>query len=88
MPWAGAILLAAASVETTNQEMDMHAHTGLVVGTGIRAGWENHSATVVRQGITQNHSATVIRRALTTNHAATVLSGWDNHSATVVRAGR
>ena len=55
----------------------MHAHTGLVVGTGIRSGWDNHSATVVRQGITTNHSATVVRQALTTNH-----------SATVVRAGR
>jgi hypothetical protein len=53
----------------------MHAHTGLTLGTGIRAGWENHSATVVRQGVTSNHSATVLR-------------SWTNHNATVVRAGR
>ena len=51
----------------------MHAHTPLIVGTGIRAGWDNDSATVVRQAFNPNHSATVVRQALTTNHSATVV---------------
>ena len=52
----------------------MNADTKLTVVVGIRRGWENHSATVVRAG-SMNHSATVVRGALTSNHSATVLIG-------------
>jgi hypothetical protein len=44
----------------------------VIVGTGIRAGWDNHSATVVRRSWS-NHSATVVRGGLLGNHSATVV---------------
>lgn len=59
----------------------------LAPGTALRNGWDNHSATVVRHGLTANHTATVLRSW--TNHSATVLRrGIYNHNATVLRSGR
>ena len=51
----------------------MNARSKLIVGTGIRAGWANHNATVVRGW--ENHSAIVVRGGIQGNHSATVVRG-------------
>jgi hypothetical protein len=51
----------------------MNARTNLT--DAIRSGWDNHSATVLRSGLSTNHSATVVRGGLSTNHSTTVVRG-------------
>jgi len=61
--------------QPTKEEHTMNARSTLILSTGIRASWTNHSATVVRGGLAGNHSATVVRGGLAGNHNATVVRG-------------